>query len=94
MIIKAFHFSEVEYSVALDQEDDNQSENVTYTQADLFKRPGMRKITIICMYQWFASSLVYYGLSLGAGSMGECRMYYSNCSIQKIEVWFKVGVFF
>ena len=49
MIIKAFHFSEVEYSVALDQEDDNQSENVTYTQADLFKRPGMRKITIICL---------------------------------------------
>ena len=75
LIIKAFHFSEVEYSVALDQEDDNQSENVTYTQADLFKRPGMRKITIICMYQWFASSLVYYGLSLGAGSMGEYRRY-------------------
>lgn len=75
MIIKAFYFSEVEYSVALDQEDDNQSENVTYTQADLFKRPGMRKITIICMYQWFASSLVYYGLSLGAGSMGEYRRY-------------------
>ena len=68
--MKSFCFSEVEYSVALDQEDDNQSENVTYTQADLFKRPGMRKITIICMYQWFASSLVYYGLSLGAGSMG------------------------
>ena len=84
MIIKAFHFSEVEYSVALDQEDDNQSENVTYTQADLFKRPGMRKITIICMYQWFASSLVYYGLSLGAGSMGEYRRYYSNCSIHMI----------
>ena len=75
MIIKAFYLSEVEYSVALDQEDDNQSENVTYTQADLFKRPGMRKITIICMYQWFASSLVYYGLSLGAGSMGEYRRY-------------------
>ena len=46
-------------------------DDVVYTQADLFKSSGTRRITLLCMYQWFATTLVYYGLSLGAGSLGK-----------------------
>ena len=42
----------------------------TFTQADLFKTRRMRLITIIEMYQWFSTTLVYYGLSFGAGNLG------------------------
>jgi len=43
---------------------------VTYTQADLFKRPGMKKTTFIELTQWFSTKMVYYGLSLSAGGLG------------------------
>ena len=47
------------------------SSTVTYTQADLFKcGTGRLRITVLCMYQWFATTLVYYGLSFGAGDLG------------------------
>ena len=42
----------------------------TYSQLDLFKPPRMRIVTIVEMYQWFATTLVYYGLSFGAGNLG------------------------
>ena len=29
----------------------------TFTQADLFKTPNMRLVTIVEMYQWFATTL-------------------------------------
>ena len=29
----------------------------------------MRRVTILEMYQWFATTLVYYGLSFGAGNL-------------------------
>ena len=53
----------------LDSKSDSSDDKV-YTQADLFKESGIRRITIFCMYQWFATTLVYYGLSLGAGNLG------------------------
>ena len=53
----------------LDSKTDSSDDKV-YTQADLFKESGIRRITIFCMYQWFATTLVYYGLSLGAGNLG------------------------
>ena len=53
----------------MDSKSDSSDDKV-YTQADLFKESGIRRITIFCMYQWFATTLVYYGLSLGAGNLG------------------------
>ena len=45
---------EVERSVQLKMED---SAGQTFTQADLFKTPNMRLVTIVEMYQWFATTL-------------------------------------
>ena len=42
-----------------------------YTQADLFKKPGMKKTTFIELTQWFSTKMVYYGLSLSAGGLGK-----------------------
>lgn len=36
---------------------------------DLFKTPNLRKKTLNVCLNWFANSLVYYGLSLGVGSL-------------------------
>ena len=36
---------------------------------DLFKRPLMRLISFNCMFIWFTSSMVFYGLALNAGSL-------------------------
>ena len=49
---------------------------VTYTQADLFKRPGMKKTTFIELTQWFSTKMVYYGLSLSAGGLGNLIILY------------------
>jgi len=57
----------VEASVKLQQKS---GDGKVYTQIDLFKPPRMRIVTIVEMYQWFATTLVYYGLSLGAGDLG------------------------
>ena len=59
---------QVQYSTQLAMS--SQTDDVVYTQADLFKSAGTRKVTLLCMYQWFATTLVYYGLSFGAGSLG------------------------
>ena len=56
---------------------------VTYTQADLFKRPGMKKTTFIELTQWFSTKMVYYGLSLSAGGLGNLILF-CNCR-QNIE---------
>ena len=45
---------EVEKSVQMKMED---SVGQTFTQADLFKTPNMRLVTIVEMYQWFATTL-------------------------------------
>ena len=37
---------------------------------DLFKTPNMRKKTCIIYYLWFASTFVYYGLTLNSNSFG------------------------
>lgn len=37
--------------------------------SDLFKTPNLRKKTLNVCLNWFANSLVYYGLSLGVGSL-------------------------
>lgn len=36
---------------------------------DLFRTPNLRKKTLNVMLCWFANSIVYYGLSLGTGSL-------------------------
>lgn len=36
---------------------------------ELFRRPKMRWITVKMLFCWFVSALVYYGLSLNAGSL-------------------------
>ena len=60
-------------------------DDVVYTQADLFKSSGTRRITLLCMYQWFATTLVYYGLSLGAGSLGEYFASFLFWSCSQVE---------
>lgn len=37
--------------------------------SDLFKTPNLRKKTLNVCVNWFANSLVYYGLSLGTGNL-------------------------
>jgi hypothetical protein len=41
----------------------------SYGAADLFKTPNLRKRALNVSFNWFANSLVYYGLSLNAGSL-------------------------
>ena len=48
----------MEASVKLQQKS---GDGKVYTQIDLFKPPRMRIVTIVEMYQWFATTLVYYG---------------------------------
>ena len=36
---------------------------------EVFKYPKMKWITVNCMYGWFVTSMVYYGLGLNAGSL-------------------------
>ncbi|CAL7935731.1 unnamed protein product [Xylocopa violacea] len=41
----------------------------SYGASDLFKTPNLRKKTLNVCLNWFANSLVYYGLSLNAGNL-------------------------
>ena len=40
-----------------------------YTSIDLLKYKNMRKITFIMVWGWSVTSMIYYGLSLNAGSL-------------------------
>ncbi|XP_076171642.1 organic cation transporter protein [Ptiloglossa arizonensis] len=44
-------------------------EDRSYGALDLFKTPNLRKKTLNVCLNWFANSLVYYGLSLNAGNL-------------------------
>ena len=44
---------------------------------ELFKTPNLRKKTLIIYYMWFATSMVYYGLTLNSNKKGSLFMYFS-----------------
>ena len=64
--IDEIFIDELEYSVQTKMGNEPAG---NYSQLDLFKTPKMRIVTIVEMYQWFATTLVYYGLSFGAGNL-------------------------
>ena len=37
---------------------------------NLFKTPNMRKKTLIIYYCWFATAMIYYGLTLNSNNVG------------------------
>ena len=43
---------------------------------DLFRRPNLRKKTLILYYVWFANSFVYYGLTLNSNNFGASVFVY------------------
>ncbi|XP_013412424.1 organic cation transporter protein isoform X1 [Lingula anatina] len=45
------------------------TEDRRYTFIDLVRYPNMRKKSFNIFFNWFVNSLVYYGLSLGSGSL-------------------------
>ena len=52
---------------------------------DLFKPKKMRIVTLVEMYQWFATTLVFYGLGLGVGNIGS-NLFISNFINGMIDV--------
>ncbi|XP_078521381.1 solute carrier family 22 member 13-like isoform X2 [Lissotriton helveticus] len=60
---------------------------------DLFKKPRLRKITIITCFLWFANSLTYYGLSLNVGSFG-LDIYLTQLVFGIVEIPSRVGCIF
>ena len=42
----------------------------------LFKRPLMRLLSFNCMFIWFTSSMVFYGLALNAGSLSGFSFFF------------------
>ncbi|XP_076244758.1 organic cation transporter protein [Calliopsis andreniformis] len=46
-----------------------QKEDRSYGSLDLFKTPNLRKKTLNVCLNWFANSIVYYGLSLNVGNL-------------------------
>ncbi|CAK9804073.1 Organic cation transporter protein [Anthophora plagiata] len=44
-------------------------EEHSYGALDLFKTPNLRKKTLNVCFNWFANSIVYYGLSLNTGNL-------------------------
>ena len=44
---------------------------------DLFRTPNMRKKTLIIYYSWFATSFVYYGLTLNTNKSGSLFVMFS-----------------
>jgi len=42
---------------------------VKYSTVDLFRHKGTRMVTLNVMFNWFVNTLVYYGVSLNAGSL-------------------------
>ena len=51
---------------------------------ELFKTPNLRKKTLIIYFMWFATSLVYYGLTLNSNKKGSLFIYYSIGKCKKL----------
>jgi hypothetical protein len=45
----------------------------------------MRMITLVEMYQWFSTTLVFYGLGLGVGNFGS-NLFISNFINAMIDI--------
>jgi hypothetical protein len=45
----------------------------------------MRMITLVEMYQWFSTTLVFYGLGLGVGNLGS-NLFISNFINAMIDI--------
>lgn len=52
--------------VEVKKEEDDEK---VYGISDLFKTPRMRLMTINVIFNWFVNSMIYYGVSLNAGSL-------------------------
>merc|ERR1719376_184179 len=61
--------TEEDWDDATFEQEEPSKNNIKYSSIDLFKQKRMRWITIKIMFCWFSSALVYYGLSLNAGSL-------------------------
>lgn len=57
-----------------------------YTVLDLLKTPNLRKITLNMWVNWLVVSLVYYGLALEAGNLGNLDFYLSNFISGAVEI--------
>ena len=57
---------------------------------ELFKSPNLRKKTVITYYLWFATSLVYYGLTLNSNSDGASLFVYFSVGKGKLTFHLKV----
>ncbi|KAJ1099414.1 hypothetical protein NDU88_004515 [Pleurodeles waltl] len=73
----------------LSEEKKNASGNIL----DLFRKPRLRKITVITCFLWFVSSLTYYGLSLNVGSFG-LDIYLTQLIFGIVEIPSRVGCIF
>ena len=63
-------------------ETENPTSCKSYGFRDLFKNEKLRKITIIMCFNWFVTSMVYYGLGLNAGSLsGDIFMNNALCGV-------------
>ncbi|XP_075068277.1 solute carrier family 22 member 13-like [Mixophyes fleayi] len=60
---------------------------------DLFRRPNLRKITLVMSFVWFVNSLVYYGLSLNVGSFG-LDIYLTQLIFGAVEIPARLGSMF
>uniref|UniRef100_A0A8C0IU03 Major facilitator superfamily (MFS) profile domain-containing protein n=1 Tax=Chelonoidis abingdonii TaxID=106734 RepID=A0A8C0IU03_CHEAB len=60
---------------------------------DLFRKPRLRKTTLIMCYAWFGNSLVYYGLSLNMGSFG-LDIYLTQLVFGAVEIPARFGCVF
>ena len=54
---------------------------------DLFKTPNMRKKTLIVYYCWFATSFVYYGLTLNSNDFGASLFVYFSVGKGFIKIF-------
>nr|XP_042715530.1 solute carrier family 22 member 13-like [Chrysemys picta bellii] len=60
---------------------------------DLFRKPHLRKSTLIMCYAWFVNSLVFYGLSLNVGSFG-LDIYLAQLVFGAVEIPARFGCIF
>ncbi|CAM1297597.1 Uncharacterised protein g1865 [Pycnogonum litorale] len=62
VIMQDFHKETLEESIG---------NTVRYTILDLFRRPNIRRNTLILFYNWFVVSFVYYALTLNSNTFGS-----------------------